>query len=340
MIHPPHGVAGLEGRTHPTIPACAVIAAASLLASPGVTYGQAFVPAAGEGSVTIAYQNLHARGHLDLNGDRMTGESGNDPTQAHAIVVEAEFGVSRRLAVTVSLPYIRSKYGGSAPHRVAGVGPIQEWDDGTYHGTYQDFHFGARYNITTRPFAITPFADVVIPSHHYPSTAHAASGRDLRAYVVGVAVGGFLDSVLPRLFFQAHVSYARVQDVLDIHPNRSHLDTEAGYFISPRLAVRFLESYQVTHHGIDLISFATPMTEGVVHDHPEIQFVGVYRRNHDRLQRSNYLTLGGGVGFSVTDSLDVFANAVNMVWGENVHPLRGMTFGVSTRFRTARQRSN
>lgn len=290
------------------------------------------MPAAGEGSVTIAYQNLYARGHLDLNGDRMTGESGRDPTQAHAIVVEAEFGVSRRIAVTVSLPYIRAKYGGSAPHLVAGVGPIQEWDDGTYHGTFQDLHIGARYNITTRPFAITPFADVVIPSHHYPSTAHAAAGKDLRAYVVGVAAGGFLDSVLPRLFFQAHVSYARVQDVLDIHPNRSHLDTEVGYFITPRLAVRFLESYQVTHHGIDLISFATPMTEGVVHDHPEIPVVGLYRRNHDRLQRSNYLTLGGGVGFALTDSLEVFANAVNMVWGENVHPLRGITVGLSTHF--------
>ena len=334
MTHPTYGVAGLEARTHPTIAACTVIALASLLGSPGVAFAQAFVPAAGEGSVTIAYQNLHARGHLDLNGDRMTGESGHDPTQTHAIVVEAEFGLSRGIAVTVSLPYIRSTYGGSAPHLVAGVGPIQEWDDGTYHGTFQDFHIGARYNITTRPFAVTSFADVVIPSHHYPSTAHAAAGKDLRAYVVGVAAGGFLDSILPRLFFQAHVSYARVQDVLDIHPNRSHLDTEAGYFITPRLAVRFLESYQVTHHGIDLISFATPMTEGVVHDHPEIPVVGVYRRNHDRLQRSNYLTVGGGVGFALTDSLEVFANAVNMVWGENVHPLRGITVGVSTQFRT------
>ena len=36
---------------------------------------QAFVPEAGGGSITIAYQNLFARGHLDLNGDRMPGPS-------------------------------------------------------------------------------------------------------------------------------------------------------------------------------------------------------------------------------------------------------------------------
>jgi hypothetical protein len=314
--------------------------AVSLVAFPRAASAQAFLPPAGEGNVTISYQNLFARGHWDLNGDRMAGESGRDPTQGHAIVMDVEFGLSERWAVNASLPYIWSRYEGSAPHHVMGTGPVQEWDNGEYHGTFQDFRVGVRYNVTRRPLAITPSVEVIIPSHHYASLAHAAVGKDLRAYVVGGAVGGFLDAFLPRLFFHTQVSYARVQDIaeirpIEIRPNRSRVDGELGYFITPRLSVRFLESYQVTHHGVDLISFATPMTEGVIHDHPEIPFPP-YRRFHDRLQRSNYLTLGGAVGFALNDSLEVFVDAAKMVWGESVHPLRAITVGVNKHFSTYR----
>ena len=267
-----------------------------------------------------------------MNGDRMAGESGHDPTQGHAVVMEAEFGLSDRLAVSISLPFIGTRYQGTHPHRVLGEGPAQEWDNGTYHGTFQDFRFGVRYNLTRRPIAVTPFVDIVIPSHHYPSLAHAAVGKDLRAYVVGGAAGGFLDPLLPRLFFHSRVSYAWVQEVLDIRANNSRVEGEVGYFITPRLSVRFLERYQVTHHGIDLKSF-TPMTEGVIHG-TDIPIVGEYRRNHDRLQRTNYLTIGGGVGLGLNDSVDVFVDAAKLVWGENVHPLRGITVGVNWHFST------
>lgn len=308
--------------------------AVSLVGSAGAASAQAFLPPAGEGNITISYQNLFARGHFDLNGDRMAGDSGHDPTQGHAMVMEAEYGLSQRLAVSAALPYIRSRYEGDHPHRVMGVGPVQEWDDGDYHGTFQDFRIGARYNVTSRPFAITPFIEVVIPSHHYPSLAHAAVGKDLRAYVVGGAVGGFLDAFLPGLFFHTQVSYARVQKVIGIRPNRSRVDGELGYFITPRLSVRFLESYLVTHDGIDLESF-TPMTTGVFHN-TGIPLTSENRRYHDQLQRSNYLTFGAGVGFALNDSVDVFVDAAKMTWGESVHPLRAFTIGVNTHFSTRR----
>jgi hypothetical protein len=294
---------------------------------------QAFVPPAGEGSITIAYQNLLAHGHLDLNGDRMPGASGTDRVHTHAAVLEAEVGVTARWALNVALPYIRSRYDGDAPHRPQGTGAPREWDDGTYHQTFQDFRFGVRYNITTHPLAITPFAEAIIPSHHYPSIAHAAVGKDLRALVVGGAAGGFLDAISPRLFFQVQAAYAVVQDVVDIRPNRSRVDGEVGYFITPRLAVRFLESYQVTHHGLDVLAFS-PMIAVEVHDHAETAITSEHRVNHDRLQRANYFTLGGGFGFALNDSMQVFGNVVTVVWGENVHPLRGITVGLNTQFRT------
>src|SRR5262245_22191564 len=170
---------------------------AGLLIGPRAASAQAFLPPPGEGNVTISYQNLFARGHWDLNGNRMGGDSCCDPTQGHAVVMEAEFGLSNRVAVNVSLPYIRSRYEGTHPHRVGGVGEIREWDNGQYHGTFQDFRFGVRYNVARRPFAITPSFEAIIPSHHYPNLAHAAVGKDLRAYIAGGAVAGFFDAFLP-----------------------------------------------------------------------------------------------------------------------------------------------
>jgi hypothetical protein len=310
------------------------IAAVCFATSPRAASAQAFLPPAGEGNLTISYQNLFARGHLDLNGDRMAGDSGHDPTHGHAIVMEAELGLSERLAINASLPYIRSRYEGTHPHLVMGVGPPQKWDNGEYHGTFQDFRLGVRYSVTRHPVAITPFAEAVIPSHHYPSLAHAAVGKDLRAYAVGAAVGGFLDAFLPGMFFQTSVSYARVQEVVGIRPNRSRVEGELGYFITPRMSVRFLESYQVTHDGFDLLSF-TPMTDALFHG-TDVHIPPNYRPYHDRLQRSNYLSLGGGVGFAVNESLEVFVDAAQIVWGESVHPLRGITVGVNTHFRTRR----
>jgi hypothetical protein len=302
--------------------------------SPRAASAQAFLPPAGEGNLTISYQNLFARGHWDLNGDRMVGDSGSDPSQGHAIVMEAEYGLNNRLALNVSLPYIRSKYEGTHPHLVGGSGPVQEWDNGEYHGTFQDFRVGVRYNVVRHPVVITPSFDAIVPSHHYPNLAHAAVGKDLRAYVAGVAVGGFLDAFLPRLFFHTRVSFARVQEVVDIRPNRTLEEGELGYFITPRLSVRFLESYQVTHDGFDLLSF-TPMTDALFHG-TNIHIPPEDRRYHDRLQRSNYLSLGGAVGFALNDSLEVFADAAQMVWGESVHPLRGITVGLNTHFSTRR----
>ena len=75
------------------------------------------------------------------------------------------------------------------------------------------------------------------------------------------------------------------------------------------------------------------MTDGEVHNHLRYRLTGEFRTSHDRLLRTNYLTLGGGGSFALNESVDVFVNAVRMAWGENVHPLRAITVGINTRFR-------
>ena len=143
------------------------------------TAAQAFLPPAGEGNIAIAYQNSFARGHLDLNGQLMPGESGRDPVQSHSMMWDAEYGLTNRFAVRASLPFVRAKYGGLSPHPIDLHGQPSDVDDGTYHGTFQDVQVGARFRIVSRPATITPFVEAIIPSHHYPSLAHSAVGKDL-----------------------------------------------------------------------------------------------------------------------------------------------------------------
>ena len=302
----------------------------------GDVSAQAFLPPAGEGSVTVTYQNLFARGHLDLNGDRMTGPSGTDPTQAHSMILEADFGVTDRLAVNLSLPYIGRNTADRRPTWLAAPVPSRNGTTGRTTERFRIFVSASVSRSSPARVAVTPFVVAIVPSHHYPSTAHAAVGKDLRAFVVGGAAGGFLDAILPGLFFQAQVSHAVTQEVLDIRPNRTHLDAEVGYFITPRLSVSFVESYQMTHHGLDLIAFNDPMTVAQIHDHPEIPITGIHRRNHDRLQRSNFLNLGGGIAYALTDSVQVFAASSQTVWGENVHPMRAVNIGMNVHFNARR----
>ena len=243
---------------------------------------------------------------------------------------DVQFGLNDRLAVNASLPFITAKFaGGPSPHLVGVRGQPSNLDNGTYHGSFQDFHFGVRFNILrSRRMALTPFAEASIPSHHYESLGQSVVGRDLRALILGAAVGGFVDALLPGVYFQTELSHTVVQEVLGIRPNRSRVDSEVGYFVTPRFAVRFLESFQVTHDGIDFIGSRPALS---IHSGDPITFD--HFLNHDRLLRSNFLNLGGGVVFAVNDSLDLFASAAKMAWGENVQRLRDVTVGANWHFR-------
>lgn len=283
-------------------------------------FPQAFVPSRGEGNVTTTYQNSLARGHLLDNGKRASGANANDPVRTHSLTADVEFGLTERVALKLALPFVAARYGGSAPHVIGVSGQPTTIDDGTYHGGFQDFRFGARMNVASRPLFITPFVEGVLPSRHYESRGHAVIGLDLRALIIGTNVARFVD-IIPGTYLHAAVSHAIVQKVAGIRPNNSRVDSEVGYFVTPRLAVRFLESFQITHDGI---AFQQPGQSREV------------SLNHDRLHRYNFLNLGGGFALAINDSVDVFGAASKMVWGQNVHPHFGFAVGMNMHFRTAR----
>jgi len=213
---------------------------------------------------------------------------------------------------------------GHTPHTAPG---IELLDDGTYHGGSQDFRFGLRYNVVRKgPVVITPFVEGIIPSRDYVTFAHSAVGRNLRELLVGTNVGlqgG--ESFLPNAFFQARINYSVVERVLDRSHNRTNIDAEMGYFLTPRLAVTGIASYAKHHGGLNFDSTRTPLQQWTPEEY----------LNHDELMRSDQLDVGGGAAFMVSKSTSVYANVLTMAWGINGHALNtGVIAGINFRFRT------
>jgi hypothetical protein len=305
-----------------------VLAAAALFVLPAQpSAGQAFIPTAGNGTVSASFQSSRSSPQLDSTGAKGVPHGENWDTQA--LIWHVEYGLTDRIAVHASLPFMMTRYEGPLPH--------SDYDDGTYHGAFQDFYFGARYGVVQSPsFALAPFVEVVIPSHRYESISQASPGRDVRVLLVGAAVGGFLDGILPGLYYQTRISYGFAQDVVDIRPNRTGIDSAIGYFVNPRFGIQFVQTFQYSHNGMWFTfnpEFRADITGGgeVTEDH---------WINHDRLLRARVLAFGGGVTYALNESVGLFATATTAAWGRSLpRPERAFTVGVNWSFQTGRSSS-
>ena len=304
-----------------------LLLAAILLVLPArPSSAQAYIPAAGDGTLSVAFQSVHSSPQLDSTG------AYGDPLEtwdSQSLISHVEYGLTDRIAVHGSLPFMMTRYKGSNPH--------SEYDNGTYHGAFQDFYFGMRYGLVQSPgFALAPFVEVVIPSHSYESQVQSAPGRDVRVLLVGTAVGGFLDNVLPGLYFQSRISYGFTEEVVNIRPNRTGIDTAVGYFVNPRVAVQFVQTFQYAHNGMWTIfdpEFDAHITGGG-------EITEEHWINHDRLFRGRVLALGGGVTYALNPSLGLFASASTAAWARMLpKPARAFTVGVNWSFQAGRSTS-
>ena len=280
-----------------------------LLCQASIGSAQAWLPQAREGSVSVLFQHLYVTDHL--LGDGSAVDVGH--ITSDNLLVDATYGLTSKVALSLSVPYTASVYRGTKPHPSV-------LDNGTYHGTLQDIRFDVRYNVVRSNIAITPFAAVLAPSHDYQYFAHAAPGRRLWELQIGTFVGHTFDRV-PGLFAQGRYSYGFAERLLGIRHDRSNVDLELGYFLTPSVRVFGLAATQVTHGGIDVPYLWRTQLPAALQPH------------HDRLARANFLEMGAGSQWSLSPTIDVFASVVTTVRGENVHALRyGVTFGTTYTF--------
>jgi hypothetical protein len=272
---------------------------------------QAWVPARGEGSVSVAFQTMRVEKHLAGTVEKEAGI-----IDTNVVLTDFTFGLTNKIAVDLAVPLVTSKYSGPFQH------PGTNIDDGTYRTSFTDVRFAVRYNLVRDGAVITPYVGSVVPSNNYAYYGHAAPGQQLNELQIGVYGAKLLERGLPGLFISGRYGFGFVEKVLDISHNRSLADLEVGYFFNSRFRAFTMANAGYTHGGIDMPDAGLPGLP------PE------YRFNHDQIQRVHHLDVGGGAAFSINDSLDVFGSFSKMVAGRNGHALdRGITVGLSWGFR-------
>jgi hypothetical protein len=271
---------------------------------------QAFVPAQGGGSLSITWQYFDFTGHYTSTGDVL--DLGG--SQSQSLLLEADYGVTPRLALSLGLPYVRAR-NGHDPSPVLGHSGI---DDGHYHGGLQDYRLMARFNVLTDPVTITPFVQLTIPSHDYSTEGEAAVGRGLREVRAGVNVGRRLDPWLPRVLLHLRYGHSFVEELENIDTDRDSIDGEAGYIINDRWSARLFGGWQETHGGLNF-------PDDVLHD-SDLFFA------HDRILDDDHLRAGAGVGLALSDSLTIDGAYVRTLRGSNTHVGSGVALSLTWGF--------
>jgi hypothetical protein len=265
----------------------------------------------GEGTVSLSYQNIFVRDHVFSKND--AHDVGH--ILSHAATLNVDYSFTDRLAVSVNMPFVASKYYGPKPHQL----PI---DNGTYNSGFQDFTTDLRYRLSLRPVVLTPFFRAVIPSHNYEYFAHSAVGRDQREFQLGANFGRRLNPIVPNAFVQARYSYAFVERILGIAPNRSDAELQLGYFLTRRLSLLGTAQWMYTHSGVNL-------TFGAGHSGLD----DTQWPHHDQIAKASLLDLGGGAAYAVNGSLEIFFSAARSVEGRNGHLHASvLTLGLSRTF--------
>src|SRR5215208_1441737 len=139
-----------------------------LIFAPGA-FAQAWVPAQGEGAVSVSVQDLNVKKHLSAGTMRDSGH-----INTVVVVTDVTYGLTDKMAVDLAVPFVSSSYSGPKPH------PGTDIDNGKFHTSLTDLRFSIRYNVTRKGAVITPYVGSIVPSHAYPYYGHAAAGERLR----------------------------------------------------------------------------------------------------------------------------------------------------------------
>jgi hypothetical protein len=283
------------------------------LGAPGRVTAQAWVPSRGEGMVTLTYQNYYILGHFDRQGR----ETPNGATHSKAFIAEVNYGVTDTIGVTVSLPFIASKYTGPRPSYFVGAietfpGPL---DNGAYHGAFQDVRLEVRRAFIMGRVAATPFVGAAFPTHEYATVGEAVPGRHRRELQLGANAGVLLDELVRGTYVHARYTYTTAEREQNLPYRRSNIDVEVGSVATSRVAFRGLASWQLAH------------------DAPTVEQLAPIWPIHDRFIVPNHLQAGAGASIELTRSTEVHALWLATISGHGgAHIARTLSAGVTWKF--------
>jgi len=187
-------------------------------------FAQPWVPPKGEGTVSVTYQNYYVTGHFV--GVRGIPTTDTGATHSKSLVADMDWGLPKSIGLTLSLPFIASKYTG--PPGVYSVGGIETHpgplDDGFYHGAFQDLHIEVRRMIDFGRFALAPHAGITIPTHEYATDGEAVPGRHRTDFQIGASAGTDISNFIPSSYVHARYSLAAAEVIDDLSSVRSSID--------------------------------------------------------------------------------------------------------------------
>jgi hypothetical protein len=264
---------------------------------------QAWLPPQGSLDFSLQYNDVLNKKHYLPDGSEF--DAGH--TRSHNLGLSVSWSPSDRFMLSVGIPYVRSEYHGSRPH----VGT--EIDDGDSHSTFTDVRAELHFQAMQAPVALAPYVAIVKPAHSYATLGHAAPGRGLDEYWVGLFAGKSLDRWIPETFVQLRYNYAFVDKVAGIAHDRSNADLEVGYFVTPRWMAKATLSWQDTHGGIDV---------PVPPSHPLYLY-------HDQLARESFVQVGGGIAWFPDERFGLYAGYTTSLRGRNGHKVdHGVNLGI------------
>jgi hypothetical protein len=276
---------------------------------PAHAFGQAFTPPAQIGSVTAGFQWVDNTGHFTTDGTLLPGGA----SVTTSALVEVEYGITDRLAVSGGIPYVFARYTGALPS----FSGLEHDECRCWQSSFQDFNFSARYRFGDQFWAVTPQVRYGLPSHDYPFEGEAVVGPSLQQLLIGLSAGARLTSVLPRATVQVGYSYSLGEQPLeDVDVHRSTGYFELGYPVSRSLYVRGIANWLYTHGGLEFRDLLGS---------PE------YYEQRDRVIGAKYWHFGGGVSYSLGRA-DLFVSLERYLWGWDAHDGIAYTAGTTWYF--------
>lgn len=244
-------------------------------------------------------------------------------TKTHVLMLSASYAVSDRVSVYAALPYIRKKFIGSdyfggdphdpnAPYWIDFVPPDKRfWDDGEYHGDFQDLSFGVQYLALDGPLTVAPYIGFGFPTTDYPFYAKAAIGKNLWQLPVGVTLG-YIPS-FSDWFLDGNLTYVFSEKPLDVNVNYMTFRLSAGYWFKPQFSMNI---FVTGKYGIN--GFVMPW------DFTDDPFYGNYPDDfdtkewwmHDRLLRNRHVDVGLEASYFFNERFMLSGTWYTGVWAD------------------------
>lgn len=296
-----------------------LISAALLLAVPFVCEAQS--QQRGDASLRVEYQYI---GTGAYEGETAIFDYWT--TDSHVALISGDYALSERWTLYAALPYVRKRFnpgdldfgtGPGDPHDpnadywIDFVPPDKRfWDDGEYHGDFQDLSFGVMYRVVDGPaWTVSPYIGYAVPASDYPFYAKAAIGLNLWNIPVGVDV-----SFVPYFsdwHFRGNLAYVFSEEPLGQNVDYWLAYLSAGYWFKPNFSMDvFLSSKYLTDGLIIDYDFSDNPA-----DYPA-SYDNIRWWQHDRLIRHRILNLGISIDYFVTEKYQLSGTYYQSVWAD------------------------